>query len=157
MLSHITRFIFRSITLIVLIFLVSCAGYVGIRGNQPMSISQAPAGITYWEFIQDRLDAAKEVEPARCGTGKLVFFIVVTPFYSALYTYVGIHPDGFLANVTMRDGNIPMSVAGADLTEVPGIWWETVERLSWSALARKTPACNFRPVRAPSSKDPATR
>lgn len=157
MLSHLTRFIFRSITLIVLIFLVSCAGYVGIRGSQPMSIPQAPAGITYWEFIQDRLDAAKEVEPTRCGTGKLVFFAVLTPFYSALYTHVGIHPDGFLAKVTMRDGNIPTGVAGADLPEVPGIWWETVERLSWSALARRTPACNFRPVQAPNAQDPATR
>jgi hypothetical protein len=149
MLSNVTRFIFRSITLVVLIFLVSCAGFVGIRGKQPMSIPQAPAGITYWEFMQDRLDAAKEVEPARCGTGKLVFFAALTPFYSALYTHVGIHPDGFLAKVTMRDGNIPTGVAGADLTAVPGIWWETVERLSWSALARKTPACNFRPVHVP--------
>ncbi len=147
MLSNLTRFIFRSITLIVLIFLVSCAGFVGIRGNQPMSIPQAPAGITYWEFIQDRLDAAKEVTPARCGTGKLAFFVVVTPFYSALYTHVGIHPDGFFAKVTMHDGNIPTDVAGANLSEVPGIWWKTVERLSWSALARRTPACNLRPVK----------
>jgi hypothetical protein len=149
---NIIRFVFRAITLIVLIFLVSCAGFVGIRGNQPMSISQVPSGMTYWEFIQDRLDAAKEVQPARCGTGKLTFFAVMTPFYSALYTYVGIHPDGFLAKVTMHDGNIPTGVAGADLTQVPDIWWKTVERLSWSALARRTPACNFRSVKTPSQK-----
>ncbi len=151
MLSNITRFIFRSITLIVLIFLVSCAGYVGIRGNQPMSISQVPVGMTYWEFIQDRLDAAKEVQPARCGTGKLTFFAIMTPFYSVLYTHVGIHPDSFLARVTMHDGNIPTGVAGVDLTQVPDIWWKTVERLSWSALARRTPACNFRPIEVHSS------
>jgi hypothetical protein len=150
---NITRFIFRSITLIVVIFLVSCAGYVGIRGNRPMTVAQVPAGITYWEFIQDRLDAAKEVQPARCGTGKLTFFAVMTPFYSVLYTHVGIHPDSFLAKVTMHDGNIPTGVAGADLTEVPDIWWKTVERLSWSALARRTPACNFRSVHAPVSGD----
>jgi hypothetical protein len=87
-----------------------------------MSIPQVPAGISYWEFMQDRLDAAKEVEPARCGTGKLVFFVAVTPFYSALYTYVGIHPDGFLAKVTMRDSNIPTGVADAGIAEVPAIW-----------------------------------
>ncbi len=149
MLSNLMRFIFRSISLIVLVFLVSCAGYVTIRGSQPMSVPQVPAGITYWEFIQDRLDAAKEVTPARCGAGKLVFFAVITSFYSALYTHVGIHPDGFLAKVTMRDGNIPTGVAGAGIAEVPAIWWKTVERLSWSALARRTPACNFRPIHVP--------
>lgn len=154
---NIIRFLFRAITLFVLIFLVSCAGFVGMRGNQAMSISQVPAGMTYWEFMQDRLDAAKEVQPARCGTGKLTFFAVMTPFYSVLYTYVGIHPNGFLAKVTTQDGNIPIDSAGADLIEVPGIWWETVERLSWSALARRTPACNFRPVKLPSPKSSSTK
>lgn len=154
---NIIRFLFRAITLFVLIFLVSCAGFVSIRGNQPMSINQIPAGMTYWEFIQDRLDAAKEVQPARCGTGKLTFFAVVTPFYSVLYTYVGIHPDGFLSRVTMHDGNIPTNVVDASLSEVPEIWWKTVERLSWSALARRTPACNLRPVKAPKPKDTSTK
>lgn len=149
---NIIRFFFHAIVLFVLIFLASCAGFVGIRGNQPMSISQVQSRMTYWEFIQDRLDAAKEVQPARCGTGKLTFFAVMTPFYSALYTYVGIHPEGFLAKVTMHDSNIPTGVAGADLTQVPDIWWKTVERLSWSALARRTPASNFRPVKAAQRK-----
>jgi hypothetical protein len=81
----------------------------------------------------------------------------MTPFYSALYTYVGIHPDGFLAKVTMRDGNIPTDAAGASLAEVPEIWWKTVERLSWSALARRTPACNFRTVQTPNQNDPAAK
>jgi hypothetical protein len=108
-----------------------------------------PAGMTYWAFIEDRLAAAREVEPARCGTGKLVFFAVATPVYSVLYTYVGVFPDSFLAKVTAQDSNISQGAPGTSLTDIPEIWWNTVERLSWSALARRTPACNFRPVRMP--------
>jgi hypothetical protein len=152
---NIIRFFFRAIMFFMLIFLVSCAVFVGIRGNRPMSISQVPAGMTYWEFMQDRLDAAKDVQPARCGTGIITFFAIMAPIYSVLYTHVGIHPDSFLARMTMHDGNIPTGVAEADLTQVPEIWWKTVERLSWSALARRTPACNFRPLKASKSKDPA--
>lgn len=139
-------FMFRMVLLSVLVFLVSCGGYVGVKGNEPMTIPQAPAGMTYWEFMQDRIEAAKEVEPARCGTGKFIFFAIMTPFYSVLYTYVGVHPDSFLAKVTARDASVPTGVEGASLTEVPEMWWETVQKLSWSALVRRTPACNLRPV-----------
>lgn len=78
--------LFRLIVLFVLISLAACGGYIGLRGNQPMDLPQAPVGMTYFEFIQDRLDAAQEIRPARCGVGKFTFFILVTPFYSVLYT-----------------------------------------------------------------------
>lgn len=145
--------LFRLIVLFVLISLAACGGYIGLRGNQPMDLPQAPVGMTYFEFIQDRLDAAQEIRPARCGVGKFTFFILVTPFYSVLYTWAGVHPDGFIARITARDDSIPPDAAGAGWNRIPDIWWNTFVRLSWSALARRTPACNFRPVRMPSSSE----
>ena len=49
-----------------------CAGlvFVGYKANQPMMVIGAPAGMTYVEFIQNRLDGAKTVEPSRCGGGE---------------------------------------------------------------------------------------
>lgn len=139
--------LFRLVILFVLLALAACGGFVGIKGNQPMELPEAPAHMTYFEFIQDRLDAAHEIQPAHCGVGKLTFFVLVTPFYSVLYTWVGIHPEGFIARVTARDASIPQDAAGASWDRVPDIWWKTFVRLSWSALARRTPACNLRPVK----------
>jgi hypothetical protein len=33
--------------------------FVVYKGNQPMQVSQVPKGMTYFEFIADRIDAAK--------------------------------------------------------------------------------------------------
>ena len=95
------------------------------------------------------LDAAKEVRPGRCGYGMFGFLALAGPFYSMLYTYVGIHPDSFLAHVTQPDPSIPRGVAGAAWCQVPEIWWLVVEKLSWSALARPGPGC------APTAEKPS--
>jgi hypothetical protein len=68
------------------------------------------------------------------------------PIYSVDYMWVAIHPDGFLAKVTAPDPDIPKNVASASWYEIPGIWWNVVERLSWTILAKHHPACNLRPV-----------
>jgi hypothetical protein len=39
------------------------------KANQPMSAADAPKGMTFVDFIQDRLDVAKTVKPSRCGWG----------------------------------------------------------------------------------------
>jgi hypothetical protein len=117
-----------SLALILAIF-IPCL-YIGIKGNQPMSVPQAPKGMTYFEFIQDRVDAAKVVKPARCGWGMFLSLATLGPIYSIVYTDVAIHPDGFLAKVTAPDPDIARDVRGAALDQVPGIWWRTVERLS---------------------------
>jgi hypothetical protein len=45
------------------------------------------------------------------------------------------------------DPDIPKDVAGANWSEVPGIWWRVVERLSWTILGKKSRfGCQFRPV-----------
>lgn len=61
------------------------------------------------------------------------------------------HPDGFLANVTAPDPDIPKGVTGASWYEIPGVWWNIVERLSWTMLAKTHLGCHFRPVASKNS------
>lgn len=141
------RLVFRSVFLLVGSVVLIAGGFVYFKGNQPMQVSQVPVGMTYWQFMTDRLDAAGEVVPERCGVGRLVTFAVFAPVSSIVYTDVGLHPDGFLARVTENDRNIPTGVENTSWYDVPNLWWRVVERISWSMLARHTPVCNFRPVR----------
>ena len=105
-----------------------CTGliFIGYKANQPMSIASAPAGMTYVEFIQDRLDAAQTVKPSRCGWGMMLSLAVLGPIYSVVYTSVAINPDGQLAKMTASDPDIPKGVAGAKWYELPGVWWNVV-------------------------------
>ena len=126
-----------------------CAGliFIGYKANQPMSVAGAPKGMTYVEFIQDRVEAAKTVEPSRCGWGMMLSLAALGPIYSVVYTEVAIHPGGFLDQVTAPDPDIPSGVAEAKWYEVPGIWWNVVERLSWTMLGKQSSfGCQFRPV-----------
>jgi len=129
----------------VVVFLV-CAGliFIGYKANQPMSVAGAPKGMTYVEFIQDRLEAAKTVEPSRCGWGMMLSLAALGPIYSVVYTEVAIHPGGFLDQVTAPDPDIPSGVAEAKWYEVPGIWWDVVVRLSWTMLGKPhSVGCNL--------------
>ena len=114
-----------------------------------MQVPQAPKGIAYFEFIADWMDAAKTIQPSRCSWGMMLSLAVLGPVYSFVYTEVGIHPHGFLARGTAPDPDIPKDAAGAKWYEVPGIWWNTVERLSWTMLGKPAAhACKFRQVQA---------
>ena len=131
------------------VFLAICSSicFVAYKGNQPMNVPQAPEGMTYFEFMNDRIGAAKTVKPSQCGWGMILSLAVLGPIYSAVYTEVGIHPDGLLARGTATDPDIPKGVTGADWYEVPAIWWNTVERLSWTMLGKPDfYGCKFRPV-----------
>ena len=96
------------------IVILVCAGlvFVSYKANQPMMVNEAPAGMTYIEFIQDRIDAAKTVEPSRCGWGMMLSLAVLGPIYSVVYTDVAIYPNGKLAKMTASDPDIPKGVAG---------------------------------------------
>ena len=131
------------------IVLVICTNilFIAYKGNQPMQVAQAPEGMTYFEFMADRVDAAKTVQPTQCGWGMLLSLAALGPIYSFVYTEIGLHPDGFLARGTAADPDIPKGVAGAHWSAVPGIWWNTVERLSWTMLGKPAAfGCQFRPV-----------
>lgn len=135
-------------TMNILLIAVLCIPllFIATMGSQPMQVPQVPKGMTYWEFVSDRIDAAKVVEPSRCGWGMFLSLAVIGPVYSVVYTDVAIHPEGFLAKVTAPDPDIPKGVENASWGEVPGIWWGVVERLSWTMLAKRKPGCRFRPV-----------
>lgn len=140
-------FISKAISLTLIFAILLACAYIGYKGNQPMSVSEAPQGMTYFEFMQDRVEAAKELKPARCGVGMFASLMILGPFYSVLYTYVAVNPDSVLAKVTAPDPDIARSVAKASLIEMPDIWWKTVERLSWTMLKSSNTGCKFRPVR----------
>ncbi len=148
--------IIGSVTRIVMniVLMAALAGilWIAYRVNQPMKVPEAPMGMTYYEFMTDRLDAAKTVEPARCGAGMIGTLFVLGPMYATLYTHVALNPDGFLASVTVPDPDIPRNMR-ASWYEVPGIWWTTFERLSWTMLAKRHPGCNLQPVRIESIKE----
>jgi len=95
-----------------LLVLVICLGllFTVYKANQPMSVPDAPQGMTYFEFIQDRIDAAKAVEPSRCGWGMMLSLATLGPIYSVIYTAIAIHPDGQLAKMTASDPDIPKGV-----------------------------------------------
>ena len=130
--------------------ILACAGlvFIGFKANQPMSVSDAPKGMTYIEFMQDRIEAAKTVEPSRCGWGMMLSLATLGPIYSVVYTVVAINPASTLAKLTASDPDIPKGVEGAKLYEVPGIWWGVVERLSWTMLGKPSnTGCQFRAMR----------
>ena len=130
--------------------ILACAGlvFIGFKANQPMSVSDAPKEMTYIEFMKDRIDAAKTVEPSRCGWGMILSLATLGPIYSVVYTVVAVNPDGTLAKMTASDPDIPKNVADAKWYDVPGIWWGVVERLSWTMLGKATSVgCQFRAVK----------
>jgi hypothetical protein len=138
------KVIWNTIVIIVCASLIS----VGYKANQPMMAVGAPEGLTYVEFMKDRIDAAKTVEPSRCGWGMMLSLAALAPIYSVVYTVVAINPGSTLAKMTASDPDIPKGVEGAKWYEVPGIWWEVVERLSWTMLGKPHPyGCQFQPVK----------
>jgi len=137
----------KALSLVIILVIVLTCLYIGYKGNQPMSVPQVPQDMTYFEFVQDRVDAAKELK-LTCGVGMFASLAILGPFYSVLYTYVALAPDSFVAKVTAPDPDIASNVVGASWTEIPGVWWETVERLSWTMLKPSSIGCKFRPVEA---------
>ena len=63
------KFIWNTTVILVCASLI----FIGFKSNQPMSVPDTPEGMTYIEFMNDRIDAAKTVEPSRCGWGNDAF------------------------------------------------------------------------------------
>jgi len=81
----------------------------------------------------------------------ILSLVALGPIYSAVYTEVGIHPDGFIAHVTAQDPDIPRvrpALGGTKYQEYGGI------RLNVFLGQCGKPAafgCRFRPVKYPIS------
>ena len=110
--------IWSSIILLICLSLL----FVCYKGNRPMSVNEAPRGMTYFEFMSDRIDAAKSVKPTQCGWGIFLSLAFLGPIYSVVYTGVGLDPHGPLARMTAPDPDIPKKVGGASWSQVPDIW-----------------------------------
>ncbi len=143
----IVGFFWKMLSTFVIISIFAGVVFVVFKGNQPMNVLGAPAGMSYFEFMRDRVDAAKMVEPSRCGWGMFVSLGILGPIYSAVYTDVAVNPGGFLDRVTAPDKDIPTGFANSPWYQVPNVWWNVVERLSWTMLGRpQSVGCRFRPV-----------
>lgn len=140
------RIFFRTVALIIVLAIMAGVLFVAYKGNQPMNVPEAPKGMTYFQFIADRVDAAKTVKPGRCGWGTFIFLGVLGPVYSIVYTEVGVHPNGWIAKGVAPDADIPKDVGDASWYDIPGIWWNVVEHLSWTTLAKQNVGCKLRPV-----------
>jgi hypothetical protein len=81
-----SRLISLVISLTIILAVLLSYAFVVYKGSQPMSVPQAPKGMTYFEFIQDRVEAAKVVKPARCGWGMFLSLAALGPIYSVVYT-----------------------------------------------------------------------
>jgi hypothetical protein len=148
MIAKMIMFIMKMLGKIVILMICMGLVFVVYKAKQPMAIPDAPEGMTYLEFIQDRIDAAKTVEPSRCGWGMMLSLATLGPVYSVVYTVVAVNPDGQLAKMAASDPDIPKGLAGAKWYEIPSIWWGVVERLSWTMLGKPAgTGCQFRAVR----------
>lgn len=141
------RLVWNLIRLAIVVTLCLSMIFILYKGNQPMQVQAAPRDMTYFEFMVDRIEAAKVIKPSQCGWGMFVTLGVFGPIYSTLYTEIGIHPGGFWDRVSQPDASIPTNVENAAWNEVPGIWWGVVEQISWVTLTyHGGPGCRFRPV-----------
>ena len=77
----------------VILAICSSILFVAYKGNQPMQVPEAPKGMTYFEFVADRIDAAKTVEPSRCGWGMMLSLATLGPIYSFVFLFI------FLPNI----------------------------------------------------------
>lgn len=147
LIALIVGFFWKMLSTLVIISICATVVFIVFKGNQPMNVPGAPAGMSYFEFMRDRVDAAKVVEPSRCGWGMFISLGFLGPIYSAVYTDVAVHPGGFLDRVTASDPDIPAGFANSPWYQVPNVWWNVVERLSWTMLGRpQSVGCRFRPV-----------
>ena len=147
MIAGIIHILWKALWNAVVVMVSASLIFIGFKANQPMDVTGVPKGMTYVEFIQDRLDAAQTVKPSQCGWGMMLSLAVLGPIYSVVYTDVAIPPGGFLDQVTAPDSDIPSGIAEAKWYEVPVLWWGVVERLSWTMLGKPHPyGCQFRQV-----------
>ena len=140
----------RVILALVLIAGLVFVAFVTYRSSQPMQLARAD-GMTYWQFMHDRIGAIREL-PAKCQQMHFTSFGIAVPLYPALYTFVGIYPESYLARHTQPDPSIPKDIGWSD---APDTWWRLVEDVSWEAwvtqhLPTVMPECNL-PAPVPSA------
>ena len=114
------------LTLVLIAGLVLVA-FVAYKGSQLMPQDRTN-GMTCWQFMRGRISAIREL-PAKCQQMHFTGYAIAVPFYPALYTFVDLFLDSFLARHTQPHPSIPKKVRLAD---APDTWWSLVETVSWN-------------------------
>ena len=91
--------------------------------------------MTYFVYIQDRIDAAKTVEPSRCGWGLMLSLAALGSIYSVVYTVVAINPESTLAKMTASDPAIPKGFEDAKPLEFGAVWWSDYRGRCWGSTS----------------------
>lgn len=110
------------------IILMVCIGLVFVvyKANQPMTVPDAPQGMTYVEFIKDRIDAAKTVEPSRCGWGMMFSLATLGPIYSLCIQrlrLIQIVPWPWVLLPIRISRRVLKVRSGTKSREFGGVWW----------------------------------
>ena len=149
---------------LVLAGVVTTVGYGVYRSGQPMVVPEAQ-GMTYREFLKERMDAMKALDDASAerddnrvcvSTATWIklpsMFILLAP----QVTLAALYPDSnFARMVEGGDGyfyrNVPTS-REPEWRNVLPLYWEAVERKSWTFLVirgAKSYYCSMPPVTYP--------
>ena len=131
---------------LVLAGVVTTVGYGVYRSGQPMVVPEAQ-GMTYREFLKERINAARALDDARVANGENriclnteVFFTLPGVYFllATQVTLAALYPDSnFARSVEGGDGyfyrNVPTS-REPEWRNVLPLYWEAVERQTWTFL-----------------------
>ncbi len=120
----------RFFVAVVIVIALTFGGFIAYRGSRAMDIKDAH-GITYWNFVKDRVEQIRE-KPLKCQELYFGSFTIGILIYPALYTYIGLYPDNLLARHVMPSPLIPKKIRWMDVLET---WWSVVEGITWDAWA----------------------
>lgn len=149
---------------LVLAGVVTTVGYGVYRSGQPMVVPEAQ-GMTYREFLKERINAARAVDDARAANGENriclntdVYFLLPMLYFSDApsLTLAALYPDSkFGRMIEAGDSyfyrNVPTSREPKLLNILP-LYWEAVERNNWTFLVirgAKSYYCSMPPVTYP--------
>ena len=149
---------------LVLAGVVTTVGYGVYRSGQPMVVPEA-RGMTYREFLKERINAARALDDARVANGENriclnteVFFTLPGVYFllATQVTLAALYPDSnFARSVEGGDSyfyrNVPTS-REPEWRNVLPLYWEAVERKSWTFLVirgAKSYYCSMPPVTYP--------
>jgi len=149
---------------LVLAGVVTTVGYGVYRSGQPMVVPEAQ-GMTYREFLKERINAARALDDARVANGENriclnteVFFTLPGVYFllATQVTLAALYPDSnFARSVEGGDSyfyrNVPTS-REPEWRNVLPLYWEAVERKSWTFLVirgAKSYYCSMPPVTYP--------
>lgn len=140
--------LFRLGLVVVLVAAVTLAGFVLVKGSQPLNaVSGGPDGqivdmgeTSYWEFMVDSLAASRQT-PANCHRTRLTYLAIALPLYPAVYTFVAMYPESTLARHVQPSRLIPGSISWR---QAPETWWRLMVEVS--LLAFTQPQWDFTPA-----------